>query len=88
MIELRDVSSIAEAAAYLQVTEAAIRRMARSKQIGSLKIGRVVTIPRAAIEAYIETHTVAANVNPWGLTDASLANLRDGRSSRTKRVAS
>jgi excisionase family DNA binding protein len=72
MDPLDDVNSIEQAAAYLKIDEAQLRRLVAAQKIGSLKSGRTVTFPRAAIEAYVEKYqTAALPGNPNGLTDAS-----------------
>lgn len=79
MSALEDVNTLEEAAAYLKIDPAALRRLATGPKpkIGSLKQGRALTFPREVIEAYIEEHTVkAAPGNPFGLTDASLRRVR------------
>ena len=79
MSVLEEVNTLDEAAAYLKITPAALRRLATgpSPKIGSLKQGRALTFPRAVIEAYIEAHTInAAPANPFGLTDAAMRRVR------------
>ena len=79
MSALEEVNTLEEAAAFLKITPAALRRLTTgpSPKIGFLKSGRALTFPRAAVEAYVEAHTVnAAPPNPFGLTDASLRRVR------------
>ena len=76
---LEEVNTLDEAAAYLKITPAALRRLTTgpAPKIGFLKSGRALTFPRAAVEAYIEAHTVsAAPPNPFGLTDGAMRRVR------------
>ena len=82
MSELNDVNSAQETADYLKLDLPVLVRLARAKKIGSIKEGRTRTFPRAAVLEYVESHTVKASPNPWGLSDSSLASIRDGRSTR------
>lgn len=79
MTSLEDVNTLDEAAAYLKITPAALRRLTTgpTPKIGFLKSGRALTFPREAVEAYVEAHTVKATPgNPFGLTDASMRRVR------------
>ena len=79
MTTLKDISTLEEAAAYLRIAPQALRRLTfgPTPKIGFLKQGRILTFPRAAIEAYVEANmTLAAPPNPHGLTDASLRRIR------------
>jgi excisionase family DNA binding protein len=76
MCALDDVSSLDETAAYLKLTPAKVVELARTHKLAAIKEGRRWIFPRAAIEAYIESHTIQAKpANPWGLTDGALSNL-------------
>ncbi|WP_165791116.1 helix-turn-helix domain-containing protein [Cryobacterium zongtaii] len=80
MTSLDDVNSMEQAAAYLKVDEAKIRRLVYQQKIGCLKSGRALTFPRAALEAYVERYqTAALPANPHGLSDAGLRRVRQGR---------
>ena len=80
---LADIGSLDETAAYLTITPAALLALHRARKIGSLKQGHKITFPRAVVEAYIETYTVAAApANPHGLTDRALANVRKNAATR------
>lgn len=77
--------SAEDAALYLgggAITANTLRALVRRKQIGYLRIGRATVFPQAALDAYIEAHTVKPTANPHGLTDASLQRIRDGRATR------
>lgn len=74
-----------QAAEYLggaPITATTVKALARKKQIGHIKVGRTVVFPTAALDAYIEAHTVQPVENPWGLTDSSLRAVREARSKR------
>lgn len=74
-----------QAADYLggdPITAKTVKALARAKRIGHIKIGRTTVFPVAALDAYIEAHTVQPQENPWGLTDAALRTVRDGRATR------
>lgn len=76
-IELDDVNTVEQAAAYLKVTPPTVRGLASKKRIGHLKTGRVLTFTREALEEYVRLHQVAPVApNPFGLTDASARRLR------------
>lgn len=78
-MNLDDVSTLNEAAAYLKVSPKALANLARAGKIGSLKQGRERTFPRAVIDAYVTANTVEATPpNPHGLTDAALSRVRKG----------
>lgn len=80
MDSLDDVNSIEQAAAYLKIDETKLRRLVYQQKIGSLKSGRTLTFPRAALEAYVEKYqTAALPGNPHGLTDASWRRLGGGK---------
>lgn len=81
-----EILSADEAAAYLRITPAALTRLSRQGRIGYVKSGRTRTYPLAALRAYVTAHTVQPVENPYGLTDASLQRLRDGRAT-TKRAS-
>ena len=77
-----------QAAEYLggpPITANTVKALARRQQIGHVKVGRTTVFPVAALDAYIEAHTVQPVENPWGLTDHALATVRNGRA--TKRSA-
>lgn len=79
-----------EAAAYLggaPVTVRTIEGLVRRREIGFVKIGRAVVFPRAALDDYIAGHTIAPTPNAWGLTDAALARVRDGRAARPRKAS-
>lgn len=82
MIQLEDNSTLEEAAAYLRIAPTVLATMARTKKIGSLKIGKRLVFPRDVIEAYVAANTTPAlRPNAFGLTDASarrLGALRSG----------
>jgi excisionase family DNA binding protein len=74
-----------DAAKYLggpPITAETVKGLARRKQIGYVKVGRATVFPTAALDAYIEAHTVQPEENPWGLTDAALRTVRNGRTDR------
>ncbi|PXA71859.1 helix-turn-helix domain-containing protein [Cryobacterium arcticum] len=72
MIDLDDINTAEQAAAYLKIEPSKLRRLVYQQKIGYLRSGRTLTFPRAAIEAYVETYqTAALPGNPYGLTDAS-----------------
>lgn len=71
-----------QAAEYLggtPITATTVKALARQKQIGHIKIGRTTVFPIAALDAYIEAHTIQPEANPWGLTDRALESVRSGR---------
>jgi excisionase family DNA binding protein len=78
-MELEDVNSLAATAEYLGISETVLRRLARDRKIGFLRIGRSYTFPREVIATYVEGNTIALMPpNPHGLTDRSLERLRRG----------
>ena len=78
-MELEDVNSLAAAAEYLGISDTVLRRLARDRKIGFLRIGRSYTFPREVIVTYVEGNTIKQMPpNPHGLTDRSLARLRRG----------
>jgi len=85
-----EILNAEEAATYLRITPAALTRLSRQGRIGYVKSGRARTYPLAALRAYIEAHTVQPVENPYGLTDASLQRIREGRALRSgeRKVAS
>ena len=58
MSELQDVNSLDETADYLGVSVTVLRRMARDRKIGFLRIGRSYVFPREVIRAYVEENTI------------------------------
>lgn len=79
MTHLSDVNSLDETAAYLRLTPAKLRALARTKRIGSLKEGRTWLFTREVITKYLADNTrEQAAPNPWGLTDAALRRNRRG----------
>jgi excisionase family DNA binding protein len=77
MTSLDDVNTLDETAAYLKLTPAKVLQLARSQKLAAIKEGRVWIFPRAAVVAYVESHTTAATpTNSWGLTDRSLRRIR------------
>lgn len=64
------------------ISEKTLDGLVRRREIGFLKIGRATVFPVSALDEYIAKHTVQPTENPWGLTDASLANLRNDRARR------
>lgn len=80
MIELDDVNSVDQTAAYLKLDRRKVQELARTKKLAGIKEGRSWIFPRAAILAYVEQHTTkAAPANPWGLTERGAANIRGRR---------
>lgn len=69
MNSLEEINSLDQVADYLHITPDALARLKNAGKIGYLKIGRTVTFPRAAVEAYVLANTVEAALppNPWGL---------------------
>ncbi|WP_166788709.1 helix-turn-helix domain-containing protein [Cryobacterium sp. HLT2-28] len=77
MSELDDINTIEQTAEYLKIETTKLRRLVNQKKIAFLKQGHVLTFPRAAVEAYVESNTTAAiPPNTWGLTDASARRIR------------
>ena len=78
MTNLDDINSLKETAAYLRITPNVLVNMARQGKIGSLKIGRTWTFPRAEIEAFVDSQIVRARpqADPHGLTPRARQNLR------------
>lgn len=54
---LEEVNSLEATAEYLKISPEVLRRMARSQQIGAMKIGAKWLFPLAVIEAYVEQIT-------------------------------
>lgn len=80
MGELQDVKSLEETADYLGVSVTVLRRMARDRKIGFLRIGRSYVFPREVIRTYVEGNTIKQSPpNPHGLNDGALRNLNRGR---------
>lgn len=76
-LELDEVNTIDQAAAFLKIEPAQLRRLVGSQKIGSLKSGRTLTFPREAIEAYVEKYqSKPLPANPHGLTNVSAARIR------------
>ncbi|WIB25860.1 helix-turn-helix domain-containing protein [Curtobacterium sp. MCSS17_015] len=78
MSNLQDMNTADEAAEYLRLTPDKLKRMARSKQIGHIRVGRDYIFPRDAIELWKTNNTVEPlpTTNPWGISDSSLRRLR------------
>lgn len=75
-MELRDVNSMDATAEYLGISTLVLKRMARDRIIGFLRIGRTYVFPREVIETYVKGNTIQQSPpNPHGLTDGALRNL-------------
>lgn len=80
MEEPERVYTAEEAAEHLKVTPLVLKRMARNKTIGYLRIGRTYTFPASVIREFQAGNTVKQSApNPWGLTDTSLSRARRGQ---------
>jgi excisionase family DNA binding protein len=79
-MELEDVNSLAATAEYLGISETVLRRLARDRKIGFLRIGRSYMFPREVVKTYVEGNTITQMPpNPLGLTDGALRNVRRGK---------
>jgi excisionase family DNA binding protein len=78
-MELKDVNSMDDTAEYLGISTLVLKRMARERKIGFLRIGRTYVFPREVIETYVKGNTIQQSPpNPHGLTNRSLQRLRRG----------
>ncbi len=59
-IELDDVNSIEQVAAYLKLSERKVAELARTRRLAAIREGRSWIFPRGAVLEYIEKHTRAA----------------------------
>lgn len=59
-IELDDVNSVEQVAAYLKLSERKVAELARTRRLAAIREGRIWIFPRAAVLDYIEKHTRAA----------------------------
>lgn len=81
----QDWYSLAEATEYLRLEKAStLVSLYRSKKIPHSKVGREVIFHRDWLDEYAQGHMVAAELNPYGLTDTSLASIRAGRATGKK----
>ena len=72
-MELKDVNSMDDTAEYLGISTLVLKRLARERKIGFLRIGRKYVFPREVIETYVKWNIVQQSpINPHGLTDRSL----------------
>lgn len=79
-MELEDINSLDKTAEYLGISVTVLRRLARDRKIGFLRIGRSYFFPREVIRAYVDGNTVSQSPpNPHGLTERGLQNLRRGK---------
>lgn len=77
MTELVDVNSMDATAEYLGISTNVLKRLARDRKIGFLRIGRTYVFPREVIETYVKGNTIQQSPsNPHGLTDGALRNLQ------------
>lgn len=84
---LNDVNTLEETADYLRIKPDLLARLARRKEIASLKQGLHLTFTREGIEEYKKTHeTPALAPNPFGLSPRSAARLSSRRSLPTERT--
>ena len=74
---LEEVNSLEATAEYLTITPEVLRRMARSQQIGAMKIGAKWLFPRTVIETNVEQLT-RPQVDRYrtGMTPQSRERLR------------
>ena len=80
MSALDEISTLEQAASFLKVNEAKLRRLVNARKIAVLKQGHTLTFPRAALEAYVEKYTTPVTApEPWGMTTTSARRIR-GRS--------
>lgn len=80
--------NLEEATKYLGLTKTTtLQALARGKKIAHSKIGRDLVFHPDWLDAYAQEHMVPAAKNPWGLTDAAVSSMRDGRATRTRRTA-
>lgn len=80
--EIGRLFSKEEAVAYLggpPITISTVEALVRRREIGFVKIGRALVFPKSALDAYVAAHTVQPSPNAWGLTDAALRSIREGR---------
>jgi excisionase family DNA binding protein len=78
MPHLDEVSSLEEAAAYLKIEPAKLRRLALHKKIAYIRAGRQYLFPRDAIDAFVTENSVEAvplQVNRYGLADSAYQRL-------------
>jgi excisionase family DNA binding protein len=78
MPHLDEISSLEEAAAYLKVEPAKLRRLALQKKISCIRAGRQYLFPRAAVEAYVKRNTLEAvpdSGHRYGLSDTAYRRL-------------
>ena len=77
MNALEDVNSLEQAAGFLKVDEAKLRRLVGQRKIAVLKQGHTLTFPREALEAYVAKYTTPVSATePWGMTTASARRIR------------
>ena len=78
-MELKDVNSMDDTAEYLGISTNVLKRLARERKIGFLRIGRKYVFPREVIETYVKGNIVQQPPsNPHGLTDRSLRRVNRG----------
>lgn len=81
--------TVEEAAAHLgkDTKPSAVRSLVRGKKLRHTHIARQLRFKAEWLDEYMEAHAVPVEDNPWGLTDAALANVLDARPASTKRAS-